>query len=198
MPGTVPKDELRRELLARRDRIPPEVRTIKSGLIRARLVSSGYFQNASVIFSFASFRSEVDTFGIMEESFRSGKKVVVSKVDLENHQLTLCEIFSTGELESGHMGIPEPARIDDERKIGISSVDLILVPGAGFDLDGNRIGYGAGYYDRMLAGLKNVVPIVAPAFEEQIVESIPAEEHDVKVQVIVTDRRFIECRQELR
>lgn len=194
MPDKGPKDELRRELLARRDRIPPEVRNIKNSLIRDRLISSRYFQDSSVIFSFASFRSEVDTFGIMEESFRSGKKVVVPKVDPENHQLILCEIHGTGELEAGYMGIPEPARIADERRADIDSVDLVIIPGAGFDPEGNRIGYGGGYYDRLLSGLMNQVAVVAPAFEEQIVDMVPSETHDIKVSVIVTDRRLIECR----
>lgn len=194
MPDRGPKDKLRRELLARRDRIPPEVRNIKNSLIRDRLLSSKYFQNSSVIFFFASFRSEVDTFGIMEESFRAGKKVVVPKVDRENHQLILWEIHGTGELEAGYMDIPEPARTPDERRVDIDNIDLVIIPGAGFDPEGNRIGYGGGYYDRLLSGLKNQVAVVAPAFEEQIVDMVPSEAHDIKVSVIVTDRRLIECR----
>ena len=58
---------------------------------------------------------------------------------------------------------------------------------------GNRLGYGAGFYDRLLAGMKDKIPVIAPAYEEQIVENIPPEPHDVKVDKIVTDKRVIEC-----
>jgi len=58
---------------------------------------------------------------------------------------------------------------------------------------GNRIGYGGGYYDRLLSGMQKHVPVIAPAYEEQIIDSIPSEPHDRKVQIIVTDRQLIRC-----
>ncbi|MEK7332217.1 MAG: 5-formyltetrahydrofolate cyclo-ligase, partial [Nitrospirota bacterium] len=61
------------------------------------------------------------------------------------------------------------------------------------DTQGNRLGYGAAYYDKLLATMERKIPIVAPAYEEQIVEKIPAEPHDIKVDKIITDKRVIEC-----
>jgi 5-formyltetrahydrofolate cyclo-ligase len=70
----------------------------------------------------------------------------------------------------------------------------VIIPGAGYDTSGNRIGYGGGYYDKLLSELTNKIPIIAPAYEEQVVDSIPEEPHDIKVHMIVTDRRVIWCK----
>ncbi|NCO84597.1 MAG: 5-formyltetrahydrofolate cyclo-ligase, partial [Nitrospirae bacterium] len=92
----------------------------------------------------------------------------------------------------GYMGILEPSA-SKERLTGLDDMDLIIIPGAAFDASGNRLGYGAGFYDRLLTGMKKIIPVIAPAYEEQIVEKIPSEPHDVKVSKIVTDKRVIEC-----
>ena len=89
------------------------------------------------------------------------------------------------------MGIPEPPV--SEQQMNINDADIVIIPGAGFDASGNRIGYGGGYYDRLLSGLQKDIPVIAPAYEEQIVDSIPSEPHDIRVQMIVTDRRLIRC-----
>lgn len=185
------KNSLRKELLERRDAIPPEVRRIKDGRICERFLSLDEVVVARSFFSFASFRSEVDTFAMMRALLAGGKKVVVPKVDRERHVLLLYEIRNVDELAPGYIGIPEPAQTAGKIPADLNDTDLVIIPGAGFDAAGNRIGYGGGYYDRLLAELKGNVPVVAPAYEEQIVDSIPAEPHDVRVSVIVTDRRVI-------
>jgi 5-formyltetrahydrofolate cyclo-ligase len=88
------------------------------------------------------------------------------------------------------MDILEPS-VSEERLTGTDDIDLVIIPGAAFDVSGSRLGYGAGFYDRLLAGIKNKIPVIAPAYEEQIVENIPSEPHDVMVDKIVTDRRVI-------
>ena len=90
------------------------------------------------------------------------------------------------------MGILEPS-VSEERLTRLDDIDLVIIPGAAFDVSGSRLGYGAGFYDRLLAGIKNKIPVIAPAYEEQIVENIPSELHDIKVSKIVTDMRVIEC-----
>ncbi|MEK7196768.1 MAG: 5-formyltetrahydrofolate cyclo-ligase, partial [Nitrospirota bacterium] len=86
----------------------------------------------------------------------------------------------------------EPS-VDEARLRKMSDIDLVIIPGAAFDTQGNRLGYGAAYYDKLLATMERKIPIVAPAYEEQIVEKIPAEPHDIKVDKIITDKRVIEC-----
>jgi 5-formyltetrahydrofolate cyclo-ligase len=191
MQGSETKASLRQALLEKRDAIPPEVRRVKDRLIRERLLSLGEIKNVQTIFIFASFRSEIDTSGIIESVLGEGKRIVLPVVDREQHRLLLYEIKNLDELTPGYMGIPEPSVRSDERLLSINDIDAVVIPGAGFDPAGNRIGYGGGYYDILLSGLQRRIPVIAPAFEEQLVDSVPSEPHDVRVDLIVTDRRII-------
>jgi 5-formyltetrahydrofolate cyclo-ligase len=187
------KNLLRAALLKTRDAIPVEVRRAKDRLIRERLLSLDEVKNAKVLFFFASFRSEVDTIGPMKSLLAEGKRVVLPKVEREHHLLLLYEIKGLEELVPGYMGIPEPSVLSEERTIIVNDIDGVVIPGAGFDEAGGRIGYGGGYYDRLLSSFEREIPVIAPAYEEQVVDSIPAEPHDIRVDLIVTDRRLIRC-----
>ena len=145
------KNSLRKELLDRRDAIPPEVRRVKDRVICGKVLSLDEVIKARMLFFFASFRSEVDTFEMMRAALPAGKKVVVPRVDRERHTLLLYEIRNVDELVPGYMGIPEPPVTAGEMPADVNDVDLVIIPGAGFDPAGNRIGYGGGYYDRLLA-----------------------------------------------
>ena len=185
------KPALRKELLRRRDQIPPEVRKAKNRMILERLLSLEEFKNAGTVFFYASFRTEFDTTELIKISLAAGKRAVLPKVDREKQELVLYEIKDFSELGPGYMGIPEPT--SPETPVSINDIDLVIIPGAGFDPMGNRIGYGGGYYDRLLSGMQKHVPVIAPAYEEQIIDSIPSEPHDIRVKVIVTDRQLIRC-----
>lgn len=189
----IDKDPLRKELLKRRDAIPLEVRKVKDRLILERLLSLDEIKHAGVLFLFASFRSEVDTRDMTIRLLMEGKRTVFSTVDRERHGLLLYEVKGIEELTAGYMGIPEPSVLTDERMVDINNVDVAIIPGAGFDAEGNRIGYGGGYYDRLLSSMTRDVPIIAPAYEEQIVGLVPAESHDIRAGIIVTERRVIMC-----
>jgi 5-formyltetrahydrofolate cyclo-ligase len=78
----------------------------------------------------------------------------------------------------------------DDRLITLDDIDLVIMPGAAFDSSCNRLGYGAGYYDILLSKRKKKIPIIALAYEEQLVDSIPSEKHDVRVDMIITDKRI--------
>jgi 5-formyltetrahydrofolate cyclo-ligase len=184
------KEKIRKEVLEKRDELSPDVRAAKDSLIRDALFSLPEYLEARTIFFYASFRSEVGTMDMIRTSIGNGKRVVLPKVNSKGHSLMLYEIESAADLAPGYMGIPEPFAPDD-RLTGIDDVDLVIMPGAGFDFSGNRLGYGAGYYDILLSGRKNRMPILALAYEEQLVDSIPAEKHDVKVNIIVTDKRVL-------
>ena len=185
------KAQIRQEILRKRDNIPPVVRSAKNKMILERMLSLEEFKNAGIIFFFASFRTEVDTTEMIKSALSSGKRVLLPKVDKDRHELLLYEIRDFSELAPGYMGIPEPSF--QGRQMSINDADIVIIPGAGFDASGNRIGYGGGYYDRLLSGLQKDSPVIAPAYEEQVVDSIPSEPHDIRVQMIVTDRRVIRC-----
>lgn len=187
------KSALRKELLQRRNSIPPEVRKVKSLSIQTALAELEELQNAGTVLLFASFRSEVDMAGTITGALAASKRVLLPKVDNATGTLQLFEISSLEELVAGYMGIPEPAGSADNMAADVNSVDAIVIPGACYDEKGDRVGYGGGYYDRLLAGLQKKIPIIAPAFEEQLVTSVPAEPHDIRVSIIVTDRRVMRC-----
>lgn len=184
------KRNIRKEILKKRDEISKDIKAIKDSLIKQRLFSFLEFITAKTVFFYASFRSEVETLSMIKESLKIGKRVVLPKVDKERLRLMLYEIKDISELFPGYMEIPEPL-LPNERLVNLDDIDLIIIPGAAFDYSGNRLGYGGGYYDILLSERKKEVPIIALAYEEQLVDSIPSEMHDVKVDIIVTDKRVI-------
>jgi len=187
------KKTLRHEILLKRDSIPLRIKKEKDPAIGERIITLPEFTNAKTILFYASFRSEADTTELIKIALSKGKRITLPKVDKNNMQLLLYEIKDIHELAPGYMGILEPS-VSAERLTRFEDINLVIIPGAGFDIHGNRLGYGAGYYDKLLSGMKNKIPVVALAYEEQIVEKIPAESHDVKVDKIVTDKRIIEAK----
>lgn len=184
------KSAVREEALQRRDAIPFAVRRAKGAAIRERLFGLEAFGAAQRVLFYASFRSEAPTEDMIRAAMALGKEVLLPKVDEENCALTKHIINGMHEVSPGYMGIPEPT---SEQCVRVEEIDLILVPGVAFDGDGWRVGYGGGYYDRLLPRVKGSRPVVALAYEEQITESLPHEAHDVAMDMIITDRRIIEC-----
>jgi 5-formyltetrahydrofolate cyclo-ligase len=184
------KKDIRNKILKIRDQIPLAIRTQKDLRIKAALFSLPEFISAETILLYAAFRSEVETLSLIRETLSMGKKVLLPKVDAKESRLDLYGITSSSELSPGYMGIPEPS-LSGKRRSVIDDADLAILPGAAFDLSGNRLGYGAGYYDILLSGRNKRIPLVALAYEEQLVDAIPSEKHDVKVTIIVTDKRVI-------
>lgn len=196
------KKRLREKLLKKRDSIPPDRKAQKESAIEKKLFDLDIFKKAKCLLMYVSFRSEVDTRKYLDDVLNMGKVLVLPLVDSRHKGLTLYKITDTSELSPGYMGIPEPAA-RESRKVTIKDIDLVVIPGTGFDIKGNRLGYGGGYYDRLLSyeskQLAQVehIPTVALAFEEQIGEEIPTEPHDIQVDMIITDKRLIRCTEQL-
>lgn len=159
---------------------------MKSRKIGELLFALPEFQSARIVMFFASFRSEVETGLMIRHALTSGKRVILPKV--KGKDLALFEIRDfEKDVSPGTWGILEPVA---SRSIDLAEIDLIIVPGVAFDERGNRLGYGAGYYDRLLSTFTNAT--VALAFELQIVPQIHADPHDVPVKKIVTEKRILE------
>ena len=187
------KQELRKKLLDRRDAISSDRKTQKESAINESLFDLDIIRNARCLLMYASFRSEVDTSKYLYDVITSGKKLVLPLVDRKHKTLRLYEVKDTSELVSGYMGISEPG-VTKDREVALKDIDMVIIPGTGFDPQGNRLGYGGGYYDRLLSNSVKHIPTIALAFEEQIEEKIPAEPHDIKMDIIITDKRVIYCK----
>ena len=136
------------------------------------------------------FGSEWDTHALLEAALARAKTVALPRVNRATRMLDICAITRLEhDAAPGYRGIPEPGA--HCALIDIASIDWVLVPGVAFDPDGHRIGYGGGYYDRLLPLLRADARRVAAAFELQLVERVPAASHDVTVDAVVTEARSI-------
>lgn len=179
------KDRIRKAVLDARFRLTPEERRARSAEIEARLFGSADYRNASFILFYASFQSEVETHHMVRRALAEGKRVALPKV--KGKSLELYEITNfDSDVAPGAWGIPEPER---GRPADLADIGLIVMPGAAFDELGNRIGYGAGFYDKLLPLYTGRT--VALAFDLQIVPAVPADQHDVPVQLVMTETRTI-------
>jgi 5-formyltetrahydrofolate cyclo-ligase len=183
------KEKLRKEIKEKRRKQSKEDNRKKSKEIREKLFSLKEFKDAETILFYISYDGEVFTHDMIVESFYK-KNIVVPVSNKEDNTLILSRLKSWEELSVGSYMILEPRR-EKIRKTGISEINLIIVPGVAFDRKGNRLGHGKGYYDRLLKTTKS--PVVALAFEFQIIEKIPTDEHDKPVDMIITEDRIIEC-----
>ncbi len=187
------RELLRREVLARRDGLLAAERRRLSRAIADRFWSVPDLASIRTVHFSLSVGSEADTRDLVADAIHRGIRVVVPVTLVSDRRLLLAEYEGSETLRPGPFGIPEPA--SGRRKVvDLDTVDALVVPGLAFDLDGNRLGWGAGYYDRLLASVRLEVPIIALAFECQLVPAIPPQGHDVRVSLIVTEQRVIRTR----
>ncbi len=190
------KQRLRKEVLVRRDKLTTALRVIRSADILQKLFELEAVRSATWIHFYVSCGGEVETTGMIAHALSRGKRVTVPKMETASKQLILSEILDpVRDLAPGPKGIPEP-KPEALRPVETDTMDLFVVPGVAFDERGNRLGQGAGYYDRLLAGISGRIPIVGLAFELQIVERVPTNDHDIRVDWIITEKRVIKCREE--
>ena len=187
------KRGIREILLKKRDAIKLIEKTTKETAIRKRLFALTDFKKAKNILFYASFRSEVDTIQCIRDALKIKKMVALPCVDSEKKELRLYWIKNLSELKLGYMGIQEPKNVKS-RELFLQDIDIVILPGAGFDTDGTRLGYGHGFYDKLLLKPRKPATTVALAFEEQIVPRVPKNSHDVKIDKIITEKRTIDCK----
>lgn len=184
------KRAMRASVVGLRDALPLAERAAGSIAIAARVLALPAFAAAPTILLTLPFRSEWDTRLVAQAALDAGKTVAVPRVDPEARVLVLHRVDA---LESGvvagHRGIPEPR--PDAPVVRPEAVAFALVPGVAFDATGSRLGYGGGYYDRLLPLMPGDVPRIAGAFDVQIVDAVPAAGHDLAVDLVVTPTRVI-------
>lgn len=172
--------------LARRDGLDAADRTAADAAIVARLVALPSFAAARRVLLTLPFGSECDTLPLVTTALAAGKRVVLPRVDVPARVLRLHEVRDPAkETAPGYRGIREPQASLPE--IAPSLVDWVLVPGVAFDRRGCRLGYGGGFYDRLLPLVPGGAPRVAAAYATQLLESVPAAPHDAVVDILVTE-----------
>lgn len=184
------KNEIRRRVLAQREKMSAEEVKERSLKIQETFFDSSYYQSSRTIMTYVDIQNEVETRGIIRRALEENKNIVVPLCG-PNSTLLPVKIESLDDLEPGTMGILEP--IKKRNIVEVKKLDLVLMPGITFDRSGNRVGYGLAYYDRFLTQLLPSTLIVALAYSFQVVESLPYEEHDQKVNIIITDEEIIKC-----
>jgi 5-formyltetrahydrofolate cyclo-ligase len=181
------KEKIRKEIKEKRRRQSKEENRKKSKEIKEKLFGLKEYRDAKTVLFYVSYDGEVFTHDMIKESLKE-KRVVVPISDPKNCSLTLSELRSWGDLVEGSYGILEPEK-DCNKEIPVENIDLIIVPGVAFDLNGNRLGHGKGYYDSLLRRNRDVLTI-GLAFEFQVIDSIPIEKHDIPVGIIITEKRI--------
>ena len=183
----ITKKALRKEISSLLSAQSAEERDQKSRVIGQKLFKTPVFQRSGTVCFYVSMSMEVNTRPMIEESLKAGKKVLVPLVDLENKELKLKEIRDLKkDLAPGVLGILEP--VAGTRDADVQEVQCVVVPGLGFDAQGNRLGRGGGFYDRFLARLPAKVPTIGLAFSFQVFPQIPLDGHDHAVEVVLTEK----------
>ena len=156
------------------------------------LVAQPEFESAETVMVFLSLPTEINTAPLVLRAWQEGKRVLAPRVSWEQRRVMPVGIHSlTEDIEDTQWNLRQPLQGDP---VPLSMIELVVVPGLGFDGAGNRLGRGRGFYDRFLAHSEFAGSTCAVAFEEQIVEAIPADPHDIRVDMLITDqhvRRFV-------
>jgi len=186
------KGRIRAELLKVRNGIPPSVRRRLGERIINALQRLNEFRTARHVMSYVAIKGEVQTEELIRECIRSGKTVSIPCCDPASGLISAAVVRDFDrDLSPGCYGIPEPAR-EQRNTVDGNEIDLVIVPGVGFDWTGVRLGWGKGCYDRFLTQANRAVKI-GLAYEAQVLPLIKPGDHDVAVDKIVTEERVIDC-----
>jgi 5-formyltetrahydrofolate cyclo-ligase len=183
------KTALRKQIRGALQKIPPAARAIRSAQIRDRLREQAIWRDARSILFFAPLAEEVDLWPLLEEALTAGKVAALPRFDPAGQSYVAARVQNlNNDIVSGQFGVREPAARCPE--IPLHRLDLILVPGVAFDWRGCRLGRGRGFYDRLLAEVRGMKCGIA--FDEQVVDAVPAGPSDMRVDFMVTPSRGAE------
>jgi 5-formyltetrahydrofolate cyclo-ligase len=180
----MPKRSIRDELLAHRHHLAVDTCLSRSLAAQQRLLSTPEFAAASAVALYSPVRNEVFTEEIFTVARNAAKTVAYPRV--RGLLLEFVEVTERRALVPGAFGILEPG---GTQVVPLAALELIVVPGVAFDLAGHRLGYGKGYYDRYLHERKG--QLVGLCFDFQLVEKLPAEAHDVRMNMVVTEEQTL-------
>lgn len=186
------KEILRKSIVRRIKEIPGNEKKRLDERIFEKTIVLPEVENARIVATYVSKEREVDTHKLIKYFLENCKEILVPFV--KGKELLFSQIYDFDkDLELGCFGILEPK---NKKPTDVYKADTILVPGIAFDEQGYRIGYGGGYFDKVLKNFKNAK--IGLAYKIQIISEVPREEHDVPVDVIVTEKRVVRCKKSIR
>jgi 5-formyltetrahydrofolate cyclo-ligase len=185
------KEAIRQRMSQLRRALPEQARRERSAALCARLLAHPAFAAADVLLAYAPLRFEVDPEAIVLAAHAAGKTVALPRVEQATRTFSI-HCYQPGDSleESGHL-IREPSPA--AQVLPPDVVALVLVPGLAFDGQGQRLGFGQGYYDRMLPKMRNAVR-VGLCYDLSLLPEVPHADHDVPMQLVVTDKRLLDLR----
>lgn len=178
------KQALRDKMKALRKVVSKQEKQAVSDEIFKKLSGLKEYKEAKNICVYMDSFNEVKTDLIIEDLRKNKKTVVFPITDIKTNTLSLC--CDTGEFKEGAYGILEPY---PPKKLDVKSIDLIIIPGLAFSEDKSRLGFGGGFYDRLLKECNAFK--IAICYDFQVLDQIPSEEHDIKPDMIITEKRVI-------
>ena len=191
---TTEKRQIRKTIIAAREQLPPDVRAEYNAAITERLLQLPEYIRAETVLGYMNFGSEFASELWVAQVLADGKRLILPKVNHHTNQLDLYRVDDPeNQLESGLWGIREPVVERCKRLDDINEVEFALLPGIAFSRNGARLGYGGGFYDKLLAHVSHRPALATAAFGLQIVTQIPQEATDVRVGWIVTEAETINC-----
>lgn len=186
------KKQIRKEILAKRKALSNVEFLEKSTGVLENIIISDLASSSQNIMAFMDFRNEVATKPVIEYLWALEKAVYIPLVDNSTMTITIHRITDFSDMTLSSFGILEP-NPEKTPAVDPNVIDLIFAPGVAFDKSGYRIGYGAGMYDKMLAVMDKKPVVAALSFDLQIVDKVPHESHDVKMDYIITETEIIKC-----
>ncbi len=158
----------------------------KSRLIESKLFELAVIKKAKTVLFYASLPGEVDTFAMIKKTIELQKRICLPVVMQNQREMIPTLIKTLADLENGDYGIAQP-RKDASLEVPLKDIDAVIVPGLAFDKSNNRLGRGVGYYDRFLSRLPKTTTTIGLAFDFQLIDSLPVEEHDVPLSCVITN-----------
>ncbi|MBF7096540.1 5-formyltetrahydrofolate cyclo-ligase [Alkalibacter mobilis] len=185
------KKELRKKVLAERSKFSKNYISEASNKIFNQIRNMEVYKKSNTVMIYVSYENEIDTHDFINEMIREGKRVVTPICDFSDRSMILAVTNSFPEgFEMTKFGILEMP-IEGAVAVTEEEVDLIITPGVAFTRDGRRMGYGGGFYDRLLAKKRAETLTVCPCYEEFLLEDIPTGKYDLPVDIIVTPNETI-------
>ncbi len=185
------KNDIRSEINNVLNSLSGSERLKKTQDIENRLFEFANFLEAKIALLHLNRYNEIKMREIIERCFSINKTVVLPAFDIGKHEMKLMKVDNLkANLKTGARGIKEPKR-HLCKVVPIEYIDIAFIPGIAFDEKGGRIGFGEGYYDRLIPKLPNTTRKVSLVFEDQIVQQVPMESHDRYIDILITEKRII-------